>query len=104
MLRLITRDYDANRGEVKLANQNVKDLTKQQLNELITVYQSTFLLVVQSEKSKVGRNDATDEEIGKFLMLVKLEISSMQTGLDTQIAQSAVNLSGGQSKVAIARA
>ena len=38
------------------------------------------------------------KKFGKFLMLVKLEISSsaQETGLDTQIAQSAVNLSGGQ--------
>ncbi|NLJ95177.1 MAG: ABC transporter ATP-binding protein [Clostridiaceae bacterium] len=108
LLRLITRDYDANQGEVKLANQNVKDLTKQQLNELITIVpQSTFLFSgTVRENIKVGRNDATDEEIWQVLDACEIGdfFRAQETGLDTQIAQSAVNLSGGQKqRVAIAR-
>ena len=109
ILKLLLRDYDASGGQVCLDGRNVQALTREEISRMVTfVPQSSFLFSGSiRENIRTGKADATDEEIWEVLDLVQMgdHFRESGEGLDTHIAQNAVNLSGGQKqRISIARA
>ncbi len=108
ILKLLLRDYDASGGQVRLNGRNVQALSREEMSRMVTlVPQSSFLFSGSiRDNIKTGKPDAGDEEIWEVLDLVRMgdHFRESRDGLDTHIAQNAVNLSGGQKqRIAIAR-
>lgn len=108
IIRLLTRDFDATEGKIYLNGHPIQGLDQEQINDIITVIpQTTFLFSgTIRENIKVGKADASDEEIWQVLELSQMGefFRNSPEGLDTYIAQNAVNLSGGQKqRISIAR-
>ncbi len=109
IVNLIPRFYDIQSGNIKIDGIDIRDMTLESLrNKIAVVFQDNFLFDgTIRDNVKIGKPDATDEEIMQALEMAYLTdfIQSQQLGLDTRIGERGVLLSGGQKqRVAIARA
>ena len=108
ILKLLLRDYDAYKGTICLNGKNIQSLSCEDITDRITyVPQTSFLFSgTIRENMQTGKKDASDDEIWRVLDLVQMGdfFRASSKGLDTLIAQNAVNLSGGQKqRISIAR-
>ena len=108
ILKLLLRDYDAYRGKICLNGMSITCLSREEINQAVTfIPQSAFLFSGSiRENIQTGKKDATDDEIWQVLNMVQMEdfFRESPDGLDTHIAQNAVNFSGGQKqRISIAR-
>ncbi len=108
ILKVLLRDYDAYRGKVCINGRNIQTLTREEISKAVTyVPQSSFLFAgTIRENIQTGKKDATDAEIWEVLEMVQMGdfFRKSPEGLDTFIAQNAVNFSGGQKqRLSIAR-
>lgn len=109
LVSLMTRLYDATKGEVRVFGNNIKDYTNEQLYSLFGVAPQKAVLFEGTVRENLqwGKDDATDEEINKALEISQSAefVSQMKNGLDSFINQGGKNLSGGQrQRLTIARA
>lgn len=105
---IIARFWDVTKGEVKIGNVNVKDITKEELmNTVSFVFQdSTLLKTSIFENVRMARPDATRDEVLTALEAAQCAdiIAKLPNGMDTVIGTKGVYLSGGeQQRIAIAR-
>ncbi|MBQ8942414.1 MAG: ABC transporter ATP-binding protein [Firmicutes bacterium] len=105
---LITRFFDPQSGCVKIGGVDIKDISKEELmNTVSFVFQNSRLIKGSiAENVRLGRPDATDEEVINALKSAQCEdiIKKLPNGIDTVIG-SGIYLSGGeQQRIAIARA
>lgn len=108
LIQLLMRDYDAYGGHITINGTPVQCSPRTQISETITVVPQVSFLFSGSvrENLRVGKPDATDDEIWEMLEIVQMadHFRASPDGLDTHIAQAAVNLSGGQQqRLSIAR-
>ena len=106
---LIDRFFDVTQGEILIGGVNVKDIPKEQLNDMISyVFQNNKLLKgTIKENLKMAKKDATDAQIEKALHLAQCDdiMAKLPNGIDTVIGTKGIYLSGGETqRVAIARA
>lgn len=111
IVSLIPRFYDVRgkQGSISIDGVDIRDMTLESLRDKIAVvFQDNFLFDgTIRDNVKIGKPDATDEEIMTSLDMAYLTdfIKSQKDGLDTRIGERGVMLSGGQKqRVAIARA
>jgi len=108
VVHLLTRFYDATRGEVLLDGVDVKDYTKETLLKKISIVMQKAVLFKGSirDNLKWGKETATDAEIMEAVIAAQaLDVVEKKGGLDAEIEQSGRNLSGGQrQRLSIARA
>jgi ABC-type multidrug transport system fused ATPase/permease subunit len=107
--RLLLRLFDPQRGTVKIAGHDVKNLDPEALHRMIAiVHQDTYLFHGTVEENlRLGRPDASREEIEGAARDANAHefISVLPQGYDTMIGERGVLLSGGQrQRLAIARA
>ena len=108
ILKLLLRDYDAYQGRICLNGKNVQILSRKEISQIVTfIPQSSFLFSGSiRENIQTGRKEASDDEIWEVLDMVQMGdfFRESPEGLDTYIAQNAVNFSGGQKqRLSIAR-
>ena len=109
IVNLLPRFYDIQSGQIMIDGIDIRDYTLESLRKNIAiVFQDNFLFSgTIRDNVKVGRPDATDEEIRQALDLAYLTefVNSLKNGLDTFIGERGILLSGGQKqRIAIARA
>ncbi|MCA9713099.1 MAG: ATP-binding cassette domain-containing protein [Myxococcales bacterium] len=109
VLGLITRFYDPNAGAVKFDDRDIRSAAQDSLREQMgVVFQESFLFnTTIRENIRMGRPDATDEQIVEAAMAAEIHelITHMPDGYDTIVGERGSRLSGGQrQRVAIARA
>lgn len=108
LVNMITRFYDATKGEVLLEGINVKDYPVEQLRNKIGIVPQKAVLFKGTVRENIrwGKNDASDEEINEALVLAQVkETVDSKGGLDFEIEPGGRNLSGGQKqRLTIARA
>ena len=99
ILKLLLRDYDAYRGQICLNCNDIQSLPREEISRIVTfVPQTSFLFSgTIRENIQTGKKGATDDEIWEVLDLAQMGdfFRESQDGLDTYIAQNAVNLSEG---------
>ena len=109
IVSLLPRFYDVVSGQILIDGIDIRDVTLTSLRDkMAVVFQDNFLFAgTIRDNVKIGKPDATDEEIWKALDMAYLTdfVSSLGEGLDTYIGERGILLSGGQKqRVAIARA
>lgn len=106
--KLIPRFYDVDKGEIRIDDDNIKNLTIDSLRDNIGIVQQDVYLFSGTVKDNIryGKEDATDEEIMKAAELAGATefIKDLPEGFDTYIGERGVKLSGGQKqRISIAR-
>ena len=107
--KLISGLYPVDSGEILIGNKNISSYDKESLMKNIgIVFQNPQLFQGISifENVKLGKSDATDEEVLRALRLARCDefIDKFKEGYDVVIGAEGVNLSGGEKqRVSIAR-
>ncbi len=109
LVQLIPRLYDASKGAVLIDGVNVKEYPLRPLRDAIGVVlqKNTLFSGTIRDNLKWGNETANDEELMKACEIACADefINRMPKGLDTDLGQGGVNVSGGQKqRLCIARA
>ncbi len=105
---LASRLYDANQGAVRIDGVNVKDITHDNLTQLVgVVSQNPFLFhATVRENLLYGRPSATEPELIEAAMAAQIHdtIAAMPEGYNSIVGEHGYRLSGGErQRLAIAR-
>ncbi|WP_430409039.1 ABC transporter ATP-binding protein [Kordia sp.] len=106
---LVTRFYDVNEGSIEVDGENIKTFTKASLRGLMGLVTQDSILFNESIRNnvKLGKQDATDEEIIEALKIANAWefVKDLPEVLDHNVGDSGGKLSGGQKqRLSIARA
>lgn len=106
---LVTRFYDVNKGSITIDGQDIRDLTKKSLRNLMGLVTQDSILFNDSVKNNIllGKENASDEEVIEALKIANAWefVKDLPNGIDTNIGDSGNKLSGGQKqRLSIARA
>ncbi len=109
ILKLISKSYSANSGEILIDNHNINDLSEETIkNSISVVSQSPYIFNLSiKENIKLANSNATDNEIIEVCKKTQIHdvITSMKDGYNTLVGENGAILSGGQKqRIAIARA
>lgn len=109
LVQLIDRLYDASCGSVTVGGHDVRDYSLYELRESVAMVLQKNLLFSGTIRENLlwGNEEASDEDLWSALETAgaKAFVSSFPAGLDTDLGQGGVNVSGGQKqRLCIARA
>ncbi len=109
LMKLLSRMYDAQEGEILIDGQDIREVTQESLRaQMGMVQQETFLFAGSvRDNIRYGRPEARDEEVEAAAKIVYAHdfITRLPRGYDTDISERGVRLSGGQRQlVSFARA
>ncbi len=109
MVNLIPRFYDIESGSILIDGVDIRELSQESLRSKIgfVPQQSMLFSGTISENIRIGKEDATDEEVRHAAEVAQAAdfIVGMDDGYDHEIAQGGTNVSGGQKqRLSIARA
>ncbi|WP_166381782.1 ABC transporter ATP-binding protein [Polaribacter sp. 11A2H] len=109
LANLITRFYDVNKGDVLIDDNNIKDITKKSLRDLMGIVSQDSILFNDTiaNNIKLGTQQATDEAILEAAKIANADefIQNLPEKYNTNIGDSGNTLSGGQKqRLSIARA
>lgn len=107
--RLAARFWDINRGKITVGGMDISKIEPEALLSLysivfqdVTLFNNTVM-----ENIRIGRKDASDEEVIKAAELANCMefIDKLENGFDTMIGENGCQLSGGErQRISIARA
>lgn len=105
---LIPRFYDVSKGNIKIDNKSIYDITLKSLRKNIGIVQQDVFLFTGTIKENIlyGDHYASDEEVIEAAKRANIHefIMSLPNGYDTYIGERGVKLSGGQKqRISIAR-
>ena len=106
---LIARFFDVKSGSIKVGGADIREIPKEELmNAVSFVFQDSKLIKATiAENVKLGKPDATDEEVAVALHAAQCDdiIQKFPDGAGTAVGTKGVYLSGGErQRIAIARA
>lgn len=106
---LIARFFDVKSGSIKVGGADIREIPKEELmNAVSFVFQDSKLIKATiAENVKLGKPDATDEEVAAALHAAQCDdiIQKFPDGAGTAVGTKGVYLSGGErQRIAIARA
>ncbi|MFY9241430.1 MAG: ABC transporter ATP-binding protein, partial [Polaribacter sp.] len=109
LANLITRFYDVNKGDIIIDGQNIKDVTKKSLRNLMGIVSQDSILFNDSiaNNIKLGSQNATDEAVLEASEIANANefIQNLPEKFNTNIGDGGGTLSGGQKqRLSIARA
>ena len=108
IMKLLTRLYDVNSGQILLDGEDIKELTLEQIRKSIGVIEQDVVLFSGTVKQNIsyGNPDATEEEIINAAKMAQAHdfIMNFDKQYETKVGERGMTLSGGQKqRVAIAR-
>lgn len=106
---LMARFFDVKSGSIKVGGSDIREIPKEELmNAVSFVFQDSKLIKATiAENVKLGKPDATDEEVAAALHAAQCDdiIQKFPDGAGTAVGTKGVYLSGGEKqRIAIARA
>ena len=109
ILRLVSRLYDYDRGEILIDGKDISKISTKSLFDCISIVFQDVTLFNTSvlENIRIGRKEASDEEVKEAASLANCTefIEKMEKGFDTPIGENGAELSGGErQRISIARA
>jgi ATP-binding cassette, subfamily B, heavy metal transporter len=108
LVKLLFRFYDVSSGGIYIDGQNIRDVQQHTLRKAVGIVPQDTVLFNDSllENIRYGRPEAHDDEVQEAIKLAHLSefIQSLPDGVNTQVGERGLKLSGGEKqRVAIAR-
>jgi ATP-binding cassette, subfamily B, heavy metal transporter len=108
LVKLLFRFYDVSSGGIYIDGQNIQQVNQHSLRQAIGIVPQDTVLFNDSifENIRYGRPNASDAEVQQAISLAHLQafIQSLPDGVNTQVGERGLKLSGGEKqRVAIAR-
>jgi ATP-binding cassette, subfamily B, heavy metal transporter len=108
LVKLLFRFYDVSGGGIYIDGQNIRDVQQHTLRKAVGIVPQDTVLFNDSllENIRYGRPEANDDEVQDAIKLAHLSefIQSLPDGVNTQVGERGLKLSGGEKqRVAIAR-
>ncbi len=108
LVKLLFRFYDCTSGAISIDGQNIANVTQHSLRHNIGIVPQDTVLFNDSllENIRYGDPEASDEQVNQAIELAHLSrfVESLPDGVDTQVGERGLKLSGGEKqRVAIAR-
>ena len=109
ILRLISRLYDYDKGEILIDGKDIKNISTDSLFKKTSIFFQDVTLFNTSilENIRIGKKDASDEEVKRAAIFANCMdfIEKLPKGFDTVIGENGAELSGGErQRLSIARA
>ena len=108
LISLVPRLYDVTGGRITVDGHDIRDLTLDNLRDLIGVAfeEPTLFSMSVRENLTLGRPDATDAQVTEAIDIAQAGfVYELPWGLDTRVGEQGLSLSGGQrQRLALARA
>jgi ATP-binding cassette subfamily B protein len=108
LISLVPRLYDVTGGRITIDGHDIRDLTLDNLRDLIGVAfeEPTLFSMSVRENLTLGRPDATDAQVAEAIDIAQAGfVRELPWGLDTRVGEQGLSLSGGQrQRLALARA
>lgn len=108
LAQLIARFYDVDAGAVRIDGVDVRDLRRHDVRQLVAFAfdEPVLFSTTVRENVRLGRRDATDEEIWEALDVAQADfVHRLPDALDTVVGEEGLSLSGGQrQRLSLARA
>lgn len=112
LINLIPRFYEVNEGSVLVDGVNVKEYKEKDLHNIIGYVSQKAFVFNDSIKANIrygenGKKEISEEKIEKALDIAQASefVNKMENKMNSHIAQSGINISGGQKqRLSIARA
>lgn len=106
---LVTRFYDINKGQITIDGEDIRNLTKHSLRNLMGLVTQDSILFNDTVKNNIllGKENASEKEVVEALKIANAWefVKDLPNGIDTNIGDSGNKLSGGQKqRLSIARA
>jgi len=106
---LLTRFYDVNNGSINIDGNNIKNISKKSLRNLIGLVTQDSILFNDTIKNNllIGKEDATETQIIDALKIANAWefVKDLPKGIETNVGDAGNNFSGGQKqRLSIARA
>ncbi|WP_171055184.1 ABC transporter ATP-binding protein [Mycobacterium sp. DBP42] len=105
---LFSRLYDVTEGQILIDGRDIRELSLPALRQTVaTAFEDPTLFSMSvAENLRLGRADATDEELGQAVEIAAAHfVYDLPFGLDTRIGEQGMSLSGGQrQRLSLARA
>ncbi len=107
--KLSARFWDIDKGQITLGGEDISKIEPETLLKNFSIVFQDVALFNSSvmENIRLGRKDATDEEVKKVAKLAQCEefINELPNGYDTLLGENGENISGGErQRISIARA
>lgn len=109
LMQLLLRFYDATSGEIKIGNEEIKEIKLKTLREKMALVSQKPLLFSGTIENNLrwGHPNVSEEKLKEAIRISQSEafISTLDQGVQTVLGQGGVNLSGGQKqRLSLARA
>ncbi|MBM7642586.1 ABC transporter ATP-binding protein [Streptococcus loxodontisalivarius] len=109
LVKLLLREYDVNKGSIKLNGHDLRDYSLEDLRGLMGyVPQDQFLFATTiMENIRFGNPSLSEDQVKEAAKLAQVydDIEAMPAGFETLIGEKGVSLSGGQKqRIAMSRA
>lgn len=103
LIKLITALYSPSSGAILFNGKDYSNFNKDSLREKIAIVSQNIFLFKGTilENILYGKNDATRQDVMDLIKKFKLDnyINRFEYGIDTEIIQNGVGISGGQSQI-----
>ena len=108
LVKLLFRFYDVSSGAIKIDGQNISQITQHSLRSAIGIVPQDTVLFNDSlyENIRYGNPNASEQDVNHAIELAHLTdfIAGLPDGVNTQVGERGLKLSGGEKqRVAIAR-
>ncbi|WAC02061.1 ABC transporter ATP-binding protein [Lacinutrix neustonica] len=106
---LLTRFYDVNEGHITIDGNDIKNITKKSLRDLMGLVTQDSILFNDTIKNnlRIGKQDANEDEVIEALKIANAWefVKDLPLGIETNVGDAGNNFSGGQKqRLSIARA
>jgi ABC-type transport system involved in Fe-S cluster assembly fused permease/ATPase subunit len=107
--KLLLRFYDVNSGQIKINDQDIRNISISSLRDAISIVPQSPVLFNDTLRNNVryGNLTANDDETSEALIQANVDkfIPELSNGLETMVGERGLKISGGQlQRIAIARA
>ena len=102
VLKLISRFWDVNSGEIKIGGENINELTEEALIKQLSIVSQDVKLFNQSVYNNIALGDPNAKKEDIIRVAKKAQaydfIMKLENGFDTLVGEGGKNLSGGEGR------
>lgn len=96
LAKLLVGFYEPEKGDIKIGDKNLKEVSKRKIREKITYISQDTFLFSDSIRNNLFCDEAVSEKVMDNMNWKNKMLKDLPYGLDTMVEENGANLSGGQ--------